>query len=136
MDPSKRNPRPFVVAGSVAIVVVVALVAVLILTSGASGSAKDTAEQFIAAAKANDCEKALTLISEDLKKRENTNCADSPYSLVPPRGTDIRFSGLSMQQEAESTATATVRASLEGETRTLTIELVKHDGDWKVDQIG
>ncbi len=124
------------IAGAAALVIVIVLAVVLILTNSGGASAKDTAEDFIAAAKARDCDKALSLISDDLKKREDANCDENADSVVPPQDTDITFGEVTVQSETDSTATAKVDATVGEQTLPLTIKLVKQDGDWKVDQIG
>jgi hypothetical protein len=115
-------------------VVVIAVVLVVALSGGGGGSAQDTAEDFIAAAKAHDCQKAYDLISEDLQKKEGS-CKDSPDNVVPPAGQDIKWGAVNVSDESDSHATATVDATFGEQTVTVHLALVKEDGEWKVDNL-
>lgn len=133
--PGKRNLLPFIIAGVVVVVVAVVLAVLLMGNSGGS-SPKDTAEEFIAAAKAHDCEKALTLITDDLKRAENANCSDNADTFVPPDGTTIEFGDVTISGETDTTATAKVDVTTSGQTIPITLELVKQDGEWMVNKFG
>jgi hypothetical protein len=111
------------------------VVITLVLVRGGGEGPEDTAEAFIQAAQDRDCDKALSLISEDLKKQEDANCEEDS-DLLPPKDTKIEFGDVKISNETDDSATATVDATIGGQTLPLKIKLVKEDGDWKVDQLG
>ena len=127
---------PIALAGAAIIVVAVVLGVVLITNSGSTSSPKDTAEAFVAAAETHDCEKAISLITDDLKKRMNADCG-SDSSLVPSKDQDFTFGEVTISGETATKATATVDATLGTETTiTVKLGLVKQDGTWKIDRFG
>jgi hypothetical protein len=114
--------------------VIVAVVLVLVLSGGGGGSPQDAAEGFIAAAEAHDCDKAYDLLSADLKEQWGT-CEDNADTIVPAEGQEIAFGDVTVSGESDSAATAKVDATSGEQTVTLTLSLVKENGEWKVDQL-
>ena len=115
--------------------VAVVLGVLLISNSGSSSSPKDTADEFVAAAEAHDCEKALSLITDHLKETENADCS-SDSSLVPSEDQKVTFGEVTISGETDTTATASVDATLGTQTITVKLGMVKQDGDWKIDSFG
>jgi hypothetical protein len=132
----KRNLLPFIVAGAVIVVIAVVLLVVLVANSGgSSGSPQDTAEDFVAAAKAGDCDKALALITDKLAESENANC-DDKSEFLPAEDSGVEFGDVKVTDETDDTATATVDVTFSGQSVPLTMKLVNEDGDWLIDSIG
>ena len=132
----KRNLLPFIVAGAAIVLVAVVLLVILLANSGGGGgSPQATAEDFVAAAKAGDCEKALALITDNLKEEGDANCADGS-NLLPPDDASIEFGDVKVTDESDDTATAIVDVTFSGQAVPLTMRLVKQDGDWLIDAIG
>jgi len=133
---SKRNLLPFIVAGAVVVVIAVVLLVVLVSNSGgSSGSPQDTAEDFVAAAKAGDCDKALALITNKLAESEDANC-DDKSEFLPAEDSGVEFGDVKVTEETDDTATATVDVTFSGQSVPLTMKLVNEDGDWLIDSIG
>src|SRR6476659_5591955 len=103
----KRNLLPIVVAGAALFVVAIVLGVVLITNSVGSSGPKDSDGAFVAAAETHDCEKAISLITDDLKKRMNADCG-SDSSLVPSKDQDFTFGDVTISGETDTRATATV----------------------------
>lgn len=132
----KRNLLPFIVAGAVVVVIAVVLLVVLVSNSGgSSGSPQDTAEDFVAAAKAGDCDKALALITDKLAESEDANC-DDKSEFLPAEDSGVEFGDVKVTDETDDTATATVDVTFSGQSVPLTMKLVNEDGDWLIDSIG
>ena len=132
----KRNLLPFIVAGAVVVVIAVVLLVVLVANSGgSSGSPQDTAEDFVAAAKAGDCDKALALITDKLAESENAKC-DDKSEFLPAEDSGVEFGDVNVTDETDDTATATVDVTFSGQSVPLTMKLVNEDGDWLIDSIG
>jgi hypothetical protein len=124
------------VAGAAIVLVAVVLLVVLVANSGGGGgSPQATAEDFVAAAKAGDCEKALSLITDNLKEKGDASCADGS-NLLPPDDASIEFGDVKVTDESDDTATAVVDVTFSGQSVPLTMRLVKQDGDWLIDEIG
>ena len=103
---SKRNLLPFIVAGAVVVVIAVVLLVVLVSNSGgSSGSPQDTAEDFVAAAKAGDCDKALALITDKLAESEDANC-DDKSEFLPAEDSGVEFGDVKVTDETAARAIA------------------------------
>lgn len=94
-------------------------------------SAEDTAEDFLSAAERHDCEAVYAMMSDSLQQDFGT-CGEDTEGIVPP---DVTFGAVSITDESDSEATATVKAESDGDTIPVTLKLIREDGDWKVHQI-
>jgi hypothetical protein len=103
-------------------------------SGGSSGSPQDTADDFIAAAKAGDCDKAIELITDRLKEAESANCGDAS-DFLPPEDSSIEFGDVKVTNETDDTATATVSISVAGQSIPLRMKLVKEGDDWLIDDL-
>lgn len=107
----------------------------LVLQGGGGNSPDEVADDFIAAAKAHDCDKAYALLSDGAKE-EVGDCDSNADDVVPAEDIDVTFGKVSISDESDTSVTATVDATFEGQTVPLPISMVNEDGTWKIDKIG
>jgi hypothetical protein len=105
---------------------------------GSSQSASDVAQDYVDARNAGDAAKVCDLYTDQLKRQlGGSNCES--FIKEQTGGTAIKFQ-LSGVDENGDKATATVNATAAQElpkgASQLEVDLVKQDGDWKIDGFG
>ncbi|MFN8104624.1 MAG: DUF4878 domain-containing protein [Acidimicrobiia bacterium] len=134
-----NNARPWIVVG-VAVVVVAALVAVGLFVFGSSSSPKDSANKFLTSIQNGDAAAAYETVSVGMKGRPASEGGTGPLSQWSQTLSQVLaqaggMKSFTIESVKEDGATATVQYRVVtglGE-ESWTMNLVKEDGQWKVD---
>ena len=121
---------------------VAACLAALALLAGCGGgssqSASDVAQDYVDARNAGDAAKVCDLYTDQLKRQlGGSNC--ETFIKEQTGGAAIKFQVVGVDENGDK-ATATLRASSSQElpkgASELKVDLVREDGDWKIDGFG
>lgn len=135
----EKNLRPWIVIGA-AVVVVAALVVAGLFVFGGSSSPKDTATKFLTAIQNGDASTAYGNVSVGMKGRPAAEGGTGPLaqwsqtlSQVLSQSGGMKSFTIESVKEDGSTATVQYRVATGLGEETWAMNLVKEDGQWKVD---
>ncbi|WP_026425532.1 hypothetical protein [Actinokineospora inagensis] len=124
--PQRRNRLPWILAGGGLVVIGVVVTLVLTLSGSDTGSARGTTEAILDALVSGDADAYNKLVCNADDKVTADQAKQDQAQVTEPKVQDVTETG--------DTATATISAKVEGETRTVRLRLKKANGTWCVDK--